>query len=273
MSGMSGMSNEATQYDIYQVNAFTDARFSGGPAAIVPMASFPSDSVLRGIASDNNLAETAFTTPCAGDEADFNLRWFTPMVEVDLCGHATLATAALYFRVLGWAKQVIRFQTQSGVLSIEQRGDRFVMDLPLLPTTDPLSELPFGAVAGTAGPSFNIYEMATSAAVRAFEPDLAQISRLHPEAIIITAKGDPAAGDTTDIVSRMFGPNIGIPEDPVTGAAHCALAGYWPAKLGKTTLSAEQASARRGTLQLSLKGDRVELTGQAVLYLHGKITV
>ena len=262
-----------TTYDIFQVNAFTDTPFTGAPAAIVPMDSFPSDAVLTGIASDNNLAETAFTTPHDGDEADFNLRWFTPTVEVDLCGHATLATAALYFRVLGWSKPVIRFQTQSGVLTIEKRGDEFVMDFPALPTVDPLPELHFGAIAGASGPKFDIFEVATSREVREFQPDLAFIGTLHPEAILITAKGDPATGDTTDIVTRMFGPNIGIPEDPVTGAAHCALATYWPQKLGKTTLSAEQASARRGTLQLSVKGDRVELIGQAVLYLQGKITV
>ena len=262
-----------TSYDMFQLNAFTDTPFTGAPAAVVPMDVFPSDDVLRGIASDNNLAETAFTVPYAGDEADFQLRWFTPTVEVNLCGHATLATAALYFMALGWDKPVIRFQTLSGVLTIEQRGDSFAMDFPALPTVEPLDHAPFDFVTATTGPKFNIYELASSKAVRDFAPDFAQIAPLHDEAIIITAKGDPAAGDTTDIVSRMFGPRLGIPEDPVTGAAHCALATYWPEKLGKTTLSAEQASSRRGTLQLSIKGNRVELIGQAVLYLQGKITV
>ena len=263
----------STDYRIFQLNAFTDQAFSGGPAAVVPMEDFPDDEVLRGIASDNNLSETAFTAPCRSDEADFHLRWFTPTVEVELCGHATLATAALYFSVLNWEKPVIRFLTQSGVLSIRKEGAGYVMDFPTLPTLEPVAEAPFPFVDAVSGPAFAIYELPSSADVRTFEPDFAQIAGLHDEGIIITAKGDPALGDSTDIVSRMFAPNIGIPEDPVTGAAHCALATFWPQKLGKITLTAEQASARRGTLQLSLKGDRVELMGQAVLYLQGKITV
>ena len=263
----------STEYPIYQLNAFTDQVFAGGPAAVVPMEAFPDDAVLRGIASDNNLSETAFTVPCESEEADFDLRWFTPTLEVELCGHATLATAALYFSVLKWDQPVIRFLTLSGVLSIARQDNHYVMNFPTLPTLDPIAEAPFPFVAAVRGPVFSIYELASSTEVRNFTPDFAQIADLHEEGIIITAKGDPNAGDTTDIVSRMFAPNIGIPEDPVTGAAHCALATYWPQKLGKTTLTAEQASARRGTLQLSLKGDRVELMGQAVLYLQGKITV
>lgn len=263
----------STDYQIFQLNAFTDRVFSGGPAAVVPMEDFPEDEVLRGIASDNNLSETAFTAPCDSDEADFHLRWFTPTVEVDLCGHATLATAALYFSVLNWNRPVIRFLTRSGVLSIRKEAAGYAMDFPILPTLEPITAAPFPFVQAVSGPEFAIYELASSTDVRTFTPDFAQIAGMHEEGIIITAKGDPARGDTTDIVSRMFAPNIGIPEDPVTGAAHCALATFWPQKLGKTTLTAEQASARRGTLQLSLKGDRVELKGQAVLYLQGKITV
>ncbi|MDA8603421.1 PhzF family phenazine biosynthesis protein [Alphaproteobacteria bacterium] len=263
----------STEYRIFQLNAFTNASFSGAPAAVVPMEAFPSDDVLRGIASDNNLSETAFTVPWTGDDADFHLRWFTPTVEVNLCGHATLATAALYFTVLAWAEPKLRFMTASGVLTIEQRGDSFAMDFPALPTNAPVESPPFPCVAAAGGEVFNIYELASSADVHAFKPDFKQIAALHHDSIIITAKGDPSLGDTTDIVSRMFGPNIGIPEDPVTGAAHCALATFWPEKLGKTTLTATQVSARRGSLQLSLKGDRVELIGQAVLYLEGKITV
>lgn len=263
----------STDYQIFQLNAFTDRVFSGGPAAVVPMEDFPEDEVLRGIASDNNLSETAFTAPCDNDEADFHLRWFTPTVEVDLCGHATLATAALYFSVLNWNRPVIRFLTRSGVLSIRKEAAGYAMDFPILPTLEPITAAPFPFVQAVSGPEFAIYELASSTDVRTFTPDFAQIAGMHEEGIIITAKGDPARGDTTDIVSRMFAPNIGIPEDPVTGAAHCALATFWPQKLGKTTLTAEQASARRGTLQLSLKGDRVELKGQAVLYLQGKITV
>ncbi len=260
-------------YPIYQLNAFTDRSFTGAPAAVVPMEVFPDDSVLRGIASDNNLAETAYTVPWSGDDADFHLRWFTPTIEMDLCGHATLATAALFFTVLGWDQPTIRFQTQSGVLTVGRHGDGFVMDFPALYCEDPFPDPPYACVNAVTGHKFTIFEFETSAQVRAFKPDAAQIIPLHREAIIITAKGDSAAGDSTDIVSRMFGPNIGILEDPVTGAAHCALAPYWAQRLGKTTLSAEQASERGGTMQLSLKGDRVELTGQAVLYLDGKITV
>lgn len=261
------------EYRIFQLNAFTDTPFSGAPAAVVPMDTFPADEILRGIASDNNLSETAFTVPWTGDEADYHLRWFTPTVEVELCGHATLATAAMYFTALAWAQPQLRFMTASGVLTIEQRGDAFAMDFPALPTNAPVARPPFPCVAAAGGQVFNIYELASSTEVRNFKPDLKQIATLHDDSIIITAKGDPAVGDTTDIVSRMFGPNIGIPEDPVTGAAHCALATYWPEKLGKTTLTATQVSARHGSLQLSLKGDRVELIGKAVLYLEGKITV
>ena len=213
-----------TDYQIFQLNAFTDSAFCGGPAAVVPMEVFPADEVLRGIASDNNLSETAFTVPCHSDEADFQLRWFTPTVEVELCGHATLATAALYFSVLNWDQPDIRFLTKSGVLSIRKAGTACVMDFPILPTREPITEAPFPFVDAVSGPDFAIYELASSADVRTFEPDFAQIARLHAEGIIITAKGDPALGDSTDIVSRMFAPNIGIPEDPVTGAAHCALA-------------------------------------------------
>ena len=263
----------STSYPIYQLNAFTNQSFKGAPAAVVPMDAFPDDSVLRGIASDNNLAETAYTVPWPGGEADFHLRWFTPTIEMDLCGHATLATAALYFIKLGWDQPTVRFQTQSGVLTVARDGDSFVMDFPALYCEDPFPDAPFSCVNAVTGYKFTIFEFETSAQVRAFRPDSAQIVPLHREAIIVTAKGNPDAGDRTDIVSRMFGPNIGVLEDPVTGAAHCALAPYWAKKLGKTSMSAEQASERGGTLQLSLKGDRVELTGQAVLYLDGKITV
>ncbi|HLI74364.1 MAG TPA: PhzF family phenazine biosynthesis protein [Acidimicrobiales bacterium] len=237
------------------VDSFTDRPFSGNPAAIAVVGAFPADERMQQIAREMNLSETSFLV--ARNDGSYDLRWFTPSTEVDLCGHATLAAA----HVLGGAGV---FHTASGVLTCTDGGDGWIdMDFPADPVTpaDPPADLGADVKAFGQGRTMALVELRDAATVRSFEPDLDVIASLAPSAVIITAEGDHAG---IDCVSRVFGPNLGIPEDPVTGSAHCTLASHWSDRLGRDELTGEQASARGGIVRMRVRGDRVVLGGRAV---------
>ena len=245
----------------YQVDAFTTRPFAGNPAAVCPLAAWLPDSVLQAIAEENNLAETAFFVPSA---KGFRLRWFTPVREVELCGHATLATAHVLFEIMGYAEPAIVFETQSGELLVRRHGKLLEMDFPAQP---PLAcAVPEDLLAGLARAPLEVLAAAdylavfdSEEAVRAITPDHAALSRLDRRGVIVTAPGNDV-----DFVSRFFAPRYGISEDPVTGSAHCELAPHWAQRLGKHNLVARQVSKRGGELLCELKGDRVLLCGSAV---------
>ncbi len=238
------------------VDSFTDRPFTGNPAAVTVVNEFPDDARMLQVAAEMNLAETAFVVPRS--DGDHDLRWFTPAVEVDLCGHATLAAA----HVLGGPA---RFHTRSGVLSCSfAASGRIEMDFPATPPSeaDPPPDLSIEEIKWFGRGRFDVLiELADAGTVREFEPDLVELAALGGRAVIITAPGDRAG---VDCESRVFGPNVGIPEDPVTGSAHCTLAVHWGDRLGQTELVGHQASARGGTVHMRREGDRVVLGGQAV---------
>ncbi|RZL44275.1 MAG: PhzF family phenazine biosynthesis protein [Pedobacter sp.] len=257
---------------IYQVDAFTDKLFGGNPAAIVPLTEWLPAPEMQKIAAENNLAETAFFIT-EGDH--YELRWFTPEFEIDLCGHATLATAHILFTALGYHKETIHFHTQkAGTLTVSKTDDLYTLDFPSRPATS--CKIPDGLIEAIGGPSpievlssrdiMLVYE--TEAEVLALKPDFAALAKIDSMGIIATAKGD-----YSDFVSRFFIPAAGINEDPVTGSAHCNLIPYWAEKLGKNKLHAFQISSRRGELWCELKGDRVLMSGKAVTYLKGEIEI
>jgi PhzF family phenazine biosynthesis protein len=257
---------------IFQVDAFASRRFAGNPAAVMPMASFLEDAVLQSIAAENNLAETAFLV---ADGGDYRLRWFTPVVEVPLCGHATLASAAVVMERLQPGRSSVVFHSASGPLTVKRADAGYVMDFPARPS-EPVAT-PAGLAEGLGvtpvevfGNQFNYMAVLESArAVRELAPDMAALARMDRPGVIVTAPGDR----DYDIVSRYFAPAKGIPEDPVTGAAHCMLTPYWAKRLGKDSLRAFQASRRGGEIACRLVGDRVELGGSCVFYLEGEVEI
>ena len=255
---------------IFQIDAFTDAVFGGNPAAVCPLESWIDDATLQAIALENNLSETAFLVPAKGA---YGLRWFTPLAEVDLCGHATLASAQVVFQHLQPGADSVAFDTRSGRLAVSRGADGLTMDFPAL-AAHPM-EPPADLVAGLgAQPTAAYADMdylalfETEAEVRALAPDQLALGRLDRRGVIVSAPGE-----SVDFVSRFFSPNMGVPEDPVTGSAHCMLAPFWGERLGKTTLVARQISRRGGIVRCELAGERVRLTGRAVQYLEGTITV
>jgi PhzF family phenazine biosynthesis protein len=255
---------------IYQVDAFTREVFKGNPAAICPLDEWLDAALMQKIALENNLSETAFFAQ-KGDV--YELRWFTPTFEIDLCGHATLASAWVIFEILGSSEKVLKFQTKSGLLTVERAGDLLALDFPARPAA--ACDVPEGLIAAIGKEPQGVlksrdYLMVykTEAEVRAIEPDFATLLKIPTHAVIVTAPGD-----SSDFVSRFFAPEVGVFEDPVTGSAHCTLIPYWAEKLGKTELFARQVSARGGELFCELKGDRVKIGGHAMLYLKGDIYV
>jgi len=250
------------------VDAFTEKPFSGNPAAVVVLDETPRDEWMAALAREMNLSETAYVTRERLPDADFRLRWFTPTVEVDLCGHATLAAAHCLFE--DGVGGPIRFATRSGVLIVGRRTDgSLAMDFPastLMPIDPPLELLEaVGMSVEWTGKSANGFLMAVvpdEQAVRRFVPDFAAIVRLDANALIVTAPSDP--GRPYDFVSRVFGPRLGIDEDPVTGSAHVVLAPYWGERLGRNALTGFQASPRSGTVGVEPNGDRVLVSGHAV---------
>lgn len=253
---------------IYQIDAFTDKVFAGNPAAVCPLDSWLADEDLQAIAAENNLSETAFYVP---NEQKFHLRWFTPKAEVDLCGHATLATAFVIFHFTDYAGDTVKFDTRSGELAVTKSGKWLVMNFPSQPPT-PCAR-PQLLVEGLGKTPAEVLSSEDYMAVFEHErdvitlqPNFDALSKLDLRGIIVTAKGSDV-----DFVSRFFAPRYGINEDPVTGSAHCALTPYWAAKLDKTKLCARQVSQRGGYIECELKGSRVVLSGKAIKYMDGRI--
>ena len=254
----------------YQIDAFAERAFEGNPAAVCPLESWLDDRIMQAIAEENNLSETAFLVPSGNC---FDLRWFTPVSEVDLCGHATLAAAHVLFDILGYTGRTITFATRSGDLAVERQGHLLAMDFPATPAQ--ACAVPEALVAGlgrqpievlAGGDYLAVFD--SEAAVRAITPNHAWLSQLDRRGVIVTA-----AGSDVDFVSRFFAPKYGVPEDPVTGSAHCALAPYWAARLGKRTLTARQVSRRGGRIGCAIQGERVILSGSAVTVMETEITL
>lgn len=254
---------------LYQVDAFTDHLFGGNPAAVCPLESWPETHLMQQIAAENNLAETAFFVP---NGQGYDLRWFTPGMEVDLCGHATLATAHVLFTHLAYPDEQIAFETRSGTLMVNRKAGRYEMDFPSqAPWTEGVPEelVPaLGVEALYVGQSVNYYfvTVADEAAVRAAAPDMRALKELEKIGVMVSAPGEQV-----DFVSRFFAPKAGIDEDPVTGSAHSALIPYWGERLKKNKLQAWQISPRKGELWCEWQGDRVKMAGKAVTYLQGTI--
>ncbi len=258
---------------IYQADAFTDKTFGGNPAAVVPLKQkFLSDVLMQNIAAENNLAETAFIIPT---KKGFHLRWFTPSIEVRLCGHATLATAHILYDQLGYTKDEIIFETLSGELRVKKTPTGYEMDFP----AD--FSIPDNSIAGLVkeilgfapleirrGKDDVMAVVASQKEIENLQLNFAPLKHINARGIIVTAKGD-----TSDFVSRCFFPEAGIEEDPVTGSAHTVMTPYWSEKLGKNTLTAIQISKRRGHLTCTLNANRVLLAGNATTYLKGEIYV
>ena len=274
---------------ILQIDAFTDRIFAGNPAAVVPLEAWLPDATLQAIAAENNLAETAFLVPYVAPPAEgdqtasagpepgepaYDLRWFTPTVEVDLCGHATLASASFLLDDVHPRDERVHFMTQSGWLSVARSGDRLQLDFPARPAKRvPTDEQPADLAAALGATPVAVWAARdlmvvfdTEAEVRALRPDFAAISRWDWFAVIATAPGNEC-----DFVSRFFAPAKGVPEDPVTGSSHTTLIPYWADRLNQRTLHARQASPRGGELWCSRVGDRVLIAGNAVRFLDGTI--
>ena len=257
---------------IYQVDAFTDRLFAGNPAAVCPLQAWLPEATMQAIAAENNLAETAFLVRDGGDYA---LRWFTPSVEVDLCGHATLAAGYVVMRFLEPRRETVSFHTiKAGTLTVTRRGDMLIMDFPARPAVP--CEAPPGLLAALGGAPREalrardhliVYDSA--AEIAALKPDLAALAKVDCWAAIVTAPGE----NGIDFVSRFFAPAQGVSEDPVTGSSHCTLTPYWATRLRKTELEARQLSRRGGALRCTLNGGRVSIAGRAALYLEGQIEV
>ena len=254
----------------FHVDAFADKSFRGNPAAICLLDAWLADATLQNIAAENNLPETAFIVP-RGNE--FELRWFSPTVEVDLCGHATLAAAAVLFTERNFSGDTIRFHSRSGLLPVSRVGEVFTLDFPARPpgTCEP----PEALLRGLGRRPSSVFKsrdylavFATEAEVRSLAPDFTALKTLDCLGIIATAPGDDC-----DFVSRFFAPAAGIDEDPVTDSAHCTLVPYWSQQLGKMTLFARQVSRRGGELFCRRAGNRVHMGGKAVLYLRGEIVL
>ncbi len=256
---------------LYQVDAFAERAFEGNPAAVCPLEEWLDDVLLQQIAAENNLSETAFFV-AQGD--DFQLRWFTPVEEVDLCGHATLASAHVLFKHLNYRSDSINFHTKSGKLTVEKSQSGYQMDFPATMPREITSEIPADLIAalGTEQPvavmaAFDyILVLESEQAVRDFSPDLMRWQNIDLRGVVITAPGNDV-----DFVSRCFFPKLDVSEDPVTGSAQCELAPYWSKRLDKNSLIGQQISARSGLIHCQLKADRVLLSGTAADYMTGEI--
>lgn len=259
---------------LFQVDAFTNTPFAGNPAAVCLLAEPRDDAWMQNVAQEMNLAETAFVS---GQGNEFDLRWFTPAVEVDLCGHATLASAHVLWETGRVEPQeTIGFQTRSGLLTARRTEDWIELDFPATPA-EPCEE--WGDLADALGmtpvsvgrsPFDYLVEVDSEATVRRLAPDFARLKALPVRGVIVTSRADSTE---YDIISRFFAPAVGIDEDPVTGSAHCCLAPFWCSRLHTNRLMAYQASSRGGTLRLEIQGERVKLSGQAVTILSGEIAV
>ncbi len=259
---------------LFQVDAFAERVFQGNPAAVCPLDAWLPEPLMQAIAAENNLSETAF---CVPEGEGYGLRWFTPAKEIDLCGHATLATAHVLFEHLGYSGDELAFSTRSGTLRVAREGGRLAMDFPAKSVE--ACAAPAALLEGLGRTPSEVYGgrdylavFADAAEVRALAPDPRRLAELDRHGVIVTARAG-LGDDDVDFVSRFFAPKFGVDEDPVTGSAHCSLTPFWAARLGKTTLEARQVSRRGGRLQCTLAGERVILRGQAVTYMTATINV
>ena len=256
------------ELNLYQIDSFTDTPFEGNPAAIIPLKTWLPDNIMQSIAEENNLSETAFFVP---NNKGFHIRWFTPKTEVDLCGHATLAAAYVLFNILGYNKERIEFESKSGTLTVLQKDNWLVMDLPAQPPipcdvpdeiVKAFDKVPIECLRSED--YIAVFE--TESDILSIKLDIDYLKKLDLRGVIITAKSRQY-----DFVSRFFAPKYGIDEDPVTGSAHTQLIPYWARKLGKTNMQAKQLSSRGGEILCELYNDRVLISGKAVKFLEGKI--
>ncbi|NOZ62354.1 MAG: PhzF family phenazine biosynthesis protein [Calditrichaeota bacterium] len=253
---------------LYQIDAFANQVFAGNPAAVCPLTEWLDDRTLLAIARENNLSETAFFMP---DGENYHLRWFTPKAEVDLCGHATLATAFVIFDILKLKKEKVTFRTKSGTLSVKKKDSLLLMNFP---SREPVPcSAPDDLLRALEGKPVEILKsrdflvlFENEKAIRRLSPKMGLLMNLDALGVIVTAPGE-----NVDFVSRFFAPKVGVPEDPVTGSAHSTLIPYWAKKLGKTKLRAHQISERGGELFCEFHGERVKISGRAVKYLEGEI--
>ena len=256
---------------LYQVDAFAKNIFEGNPAAVCPLDHWLDEAVMQAIAAENNLSETAFFVATSDDAAD--LRWFTPRAEVDLCGHATLASAHVWFRHLGHAGPEVTFRTRGGILRVVRTDHGLQMDFPALKTvsceTPPDLCMALGARPAEVLRGRDLIAIFDDERqIRELTPDFAAIAKLDSLGVVITAPGQGC-----DFVSRCFFPSVGVDEDPVTGSAHCGMAPYWAKRLNRNRLSARQLSRRGGSMHCEVRGDRVLLEGKTVDFLCGEITL
>ncbi len=256
---------------IYQADAFASALFKGNPAAVVPLTEWLTDETMQQIAAENNLSETAFFIP-EGDH--FHIRWFTPKAEVNLCGHATLATAHILFNELNYQGDQLEFNSRSGILTVKKEGTKLQLNFPadFAQAVDAVSVFAeaFGVhpLATFKGKTDYLLLFDSEETIRNFQPDISLLLTTDARGIMVTAKGNEV-----DFVSRFFAPAVGVNEDPVTGSAHTTLIPFWAKRLNKTEMTALQLSARGGQLWCSLSGDRVLIAGKAVTYLRGEIEI
>jgi PhzF family phenazine biosynthesis protein len=256
---------------IFQVDAFTHELFGGNPAAVCPLPHWLPKTMMQQIAAENNLAETAFYVPLRDD---FDLKWFTPQTEVDLCGHATLASAYVIFNIFNYAKSEIRFHSNSGVLAVKRNSDGFTLNFP----ADDLKEAdePQNLSKALGAKPLKIFKgktdylviVSSEEEVQNLHPDFYFLQKVDARGMIVSARGN-----NCDYVLRFFGPNVGINEDPATGSSHTTLAPFWAKELNKKEFTARQLSQRKGFFECKLKGDRVEISGSARLYLKGEIYI
>jgi PhzF family phenazine biosynthesis protein len=257
-----------TKYPIYQIDAFADRPFTGNPAAVMPLQQWLPDELMQAIAAENNLSETAFFVP---EGTGYRIRWFTPGGEIDLCGHATLASAFVLLTEVYSERYRIDFVSKSGPLVVTRSGNHYTLDFPTrapnpLPCPDGLQEA-LGVKVKETWLTRDLFALLEDeAAVKDLRPDMGAISKFEPALIVVTAPGNDC-----DFVSRCFAPKLGVPEDPVTGSSHCVLVPYWAERLGKKTLHARQLSQRGGELFCELQGGRVKIAGKAVKVIEGAI--
>jgi PhzF family phenazine biosynthesis protein len=258
------------ELNLYQIDAFASRPFEGNPAAVCPIDEWLPDEIMQAIAEENNLSETAFFIP-TGD--GFHIRWFTPTSEVDLCGHATLASAYVLFNILGYKGDKVVFDSRSGVLTVTKDDEWLVMDFPVQPPV--LCEIPQEIVKAFDEAPLEclksedymvVFEREMD--IETANPDFEQLKKLDLRGVIITAKSSGY-----DFITRFFAPKYGVPEDPVTGSAYTQLAPYWASKLGKKRFNVKQVSIRGGELSCEIVDDRVLISGKAIKYLEGKIKI
>ena len=271
---------------LYQIDAFTDKLFGGNPAAVIPLEKWIDDALMQRIALENNLSETVFFVPSSQPDVDFEIRWFTPELEINLCGHATLASAYVLYHFLNYSKEQINFSSRSGILKVSRQADLICMDFPSW-KPEKLNGYPFEIpamlgnveIVGVYKHRDVLVELVNEDSVRNCIPDF-KLMKKHIDKMIITAAGSLRSdsspdGATThiDFVSRFFAPGAGIDEDPVTGSAHSQLIPFWSERLGKTEMHALQLSKRGGEIWCEQKGDRVIMKGKAAFYMKGEIVL